>query len=305
MRVLRICLFGSMQIVYPGRPAEAKISRTAQKLLAYLVLQRHRSHPREVLIDLFWGDHSEERARSCLSTALWRLRAVLEPEGVERGLYLMTTSTGEISFNRESDYWLDVATLEEAAGRVLAQPIEALEAWLVQELDRALQLYKGELLEGFYDDWALRERERLHRLYLNCLAYLMHYHKYHEDYEASLACGQQILQCDPLREEIHREVMRLYLASGQRALAARQYERCGEILAAELGITPMPETQMLLAQIRQAIGPDQALATPANDQSSLQPLLQQLRLALQEVERSRERLRQIIQLAEQFTRRQS
>ncbi|MFQ6102462.1 MAG: BTAD domain-containing putative transcriptional regulator, partial [Anaerolineae bacterium] len=193
MRVLRISLFGGVRIAHDGQISGMKVTRIVQTLLAYLLLQRHRSHPREVLAGLFWGDHSQERARSCLSTALWRLRRVLEPEGTPRGTYLMTTPAGEIGFNRESDHWLDVAVFEEQVGRVLAKPIHAVEAAGVRELESALQLYRGELLEGFYDDWALRERERLRCLYLNSLAHLMRYYKHHGAYEQSLAYGQQIL----------------------------------------------------------------------------------------------------------------
>ncbi|MFQ5854953.1 MAG: BTAD domain-containing putative transcriptional regulator, partial [Anaerolineae bacterium] len=210
MSILRISLFGDVRIARDDWSSEVRVTRSVQALLAYLLLQRHRVHPREVLAGLFWGDHSENRARSCLSTALWRLRSALEPEGIPRGTYLVRTPAGEIGFNHESDHWLDVAVFEEQAGRVLAQPIDVTESAKVQELENALRLYTGELLEGFYDDWALRERERLRFLYLNSLAHLMHYHKYQGAYEESLAYGQQILQHDPLREEIHREMMRLY-----------------------------------------------------------------------------------------------
>jgi two-component SAPR family response regulator len=212
---------------------------------------------------------------------------------------------GDISFNRESNYWLDVTAFEEAADRALVQPITTLDGAAVQELKEALRLYSGELLEGFYDDWALQERERLRLLYLDCLAYLMRYYKYHEAYEESLAYGQQILRQDPLREEIHREVMRLYIASGQRAMAARQYETCCQILAAELGIPPMAETQMLHTQIIQAGDSSQLPPLAASEWFGLQQLLPQLRLALQEFDKSREKLQHVIRLAEQFTRGQS
>ncbi|MFQ5343214.1 MAG: BTAD domain-containing putative transcriptional regulator, partial [Anaerolineae bacterium] len=176
MSVLRISLFGSVRLAHDDRPSEMKVTRTVQALLAYLLLQRHRAHPREVVAGLLWDDHSEDRARSCLSTALWRLRCALEPEGIPRGTYLVTTPAGEIGFNHESDHWLDVAVFEEQAGQVQAQPIHTVEAADVQELESVLQLYTGDLLEGFYDDWALRERERLRLLYLNSLAYLMRYY---------------------------------------------------------------------------------------------------------------------------------
>lgn len=129
-----------------------------------------------MLAGLFWGDHCQERARRCLNTTLWRLRQVLELEGIPRGTYLLTPAADEVSFNWESDYWLDAALFEEQAGQILTKPVEAMNTADVQILRQALQLYTGDLLEGFYDDWVLREREQLRRLYLNSLAHLLHYY---------------------------------------------------------------------------------------------------------------------------------
>ncbi|GIK41282.1 MAG: hypothetical protein BroJett011_51150 [Chloroflexota bacterium] len=304
MSVLQVSLFGSMQIVHHGWSAEMKVTHTVRALLAYLLLQRHRYHPREVLANLFWGEYSETRARSCLSTALWRLRLVLEPAGISPGTYLMTTPSGEIGFNSNSDYWLDVAIFEELAGQVLRQPSEGLTLATVQEFEQVLPLYTGELMEGFYDDWALRERERLRLLYLNSLICLMRYYHHHGAYEQSLNYGQQILKLDPLREEIHREIMRLYLENGQRTLAVRQYEICREILAMELGISPMEETQALYNQIVPTTSRHRLQAVSIVEPINLQHGLRQLRLAIRSFDEAREHLQRAIQLVEQFTERQ-
>jgi DNA-binding SARP family transcriptional activator len=109
-----------------------------------------------------------------------------------------------------------------------------------------------------------------------------------------LACGQRILDQDPLREEIHRDMMRLYLENGQRALAVRQYELCRECLRRELGISPMAETQQLSAQIVQDMD-----VSPGPAESS-QELVQQLRLALQGFNQAQQQLQQAIQVAERF-----
>jgi DNA-binding SARP family transcriptional activator len=304
MSPLRIYLFGSFQITHSNWQSPLKVPRSGQTLLAYLLLQRQRSHPRELLASLFWGDYCQERARCCLNTTLWRLRRVLEPEEIPRGTYLLTTDTGEVGFNPESDYWLDVAAFEEQAGLALAKPIQAIEATDVQILKNALRLYTGELVEGLYDDWALRERERLRRLYLNSLAHLLHYHKRHGAFEESLACGQKILDQDPLREEIHREMMRLYCESGQRPLAVRQYERCCEVLATELDIPPMEETQALYTQIVHGANPCRTDSTPTAKPGGYQQVLHQLRLARQEFDQAQAQLEHAIQLAERLTNNQ-
>lgn len=277
-----------------------KVTSKVCTLLAYLLLQRHRSHHREVLAGLFWGEYPQDKARSCLSTALWRLRGILEPEGISRGTYLVITPA-EVSFNQESDHWLDVALFEAQLSRVLTLPPDVMEIADAQELKAALQLYTGELLEGFYDDWVLRERERLRLLYLNSLLRLMAYYKHRGAYKEGLACGQQILQHDPLREDIHREVMCLYLRSGQRALAVQQYEICRKLLSVELDIPPMPETQTLYEQIVPGAGHSQRPDTLGGDPASIWSALQQLRLAVQCFDKMRAHLERSIQLIEHLT----
>ena len=296
MSVLRISLFGGVRIEHEGRPKAEKVTRAVEALLAYLLLQRQRSHSREALCGLFWGDHSDESARGCLNTTLWRLRRVLEPDGVGRGTYLINTAQGGVAFNPDSTVWFDVSVLERAAERVFSEPAAAVRETDVQELEAALELYTGDLLEGHYGDWALRERERLRGLYLNSLARLMRYHKDHSAYEKSVACGEQILRLDPLREEIHREMIRLHLQSGRRALALRQYEICREMLASELRVDPMEETQALFAQIAPPVPERHRSGGKRNSIAIADGVAEALRQAMQGLDHVRERFQHALQL---------
>jgi len=267
MGTLRIYLLGTLRIFRDGRPDEIKLARSVRGLFAYLILFRERIHAREALAGLFWGESTENRASSSLSTALWRLRKILEPDGIPRGTYLLSTPTGEMGFNPESSHWLDVAELERSAARILVKPYQALRAGEVGGLERALELYTGDLLEGFYEDWALSVRERIRSLYVKSQAYLLGYHRYEGNYDKALVCGHHILNMDPLREEIHREMMRLYMECGRRAQALRQYKSCCQILETELGVSPMEETQALRNKMIKAKAPELARSrdvTPAH-----------------------------------------
>jgi DNA-binding SARP family transcriptional activator len=304
MCTLRIRLLGVVHIRHDGLLAQTKICHQIKGLLAYLLLFRHRFHTREVLTGLFWGDQSEDQARKCLSTALWRLRKVLEPNSVRRGTYLMTTSRGEVGFNRDSDYGLDVATLENHSAKFLSKPVDAVTKGEVLELENALALYTGELLEGFYDEWVLTERERLRSLYLGSRAHLMQYYRYHRNYNEGLGCGRKILDLDPLREEIQREMMRLYYANGQRALALRQYESCCKILAEELSVEPMEETRVLYDQICRNAVDDRNRTLPIDLRTARQAL-HQLRVALREFDDSAKHLQQATDRVEEIFGSQS
>ena len=101
METLQIALFGSVTVVHSSVLAPVRLRRGTQALLAYLLLQA-RLVPREVLMEVVWGDDSPDRARSSLTTAIWRLRQMLEPDHVASGTYLITSNTGEVGFNKET-----------------------------------------------------------------------------------------------------------------------------------------------------------------------------------------------------------
>ena len=291
MSSVRISLIGTVRVAHPELPGENSMGRGVKALLGYLTLFRHRFHAREVLAGLFWGESNEKQARSCLSTTLWRLRKVLEPDHIHTGTYLVTTPGGEVGFNRKSDHWLDVAVFENRIKPILANPYESLDAKEVRQLEEALNLYKGELLEEFYDDWALRERERLRSLYVSGQIHLLYYYSHHSAYEQGLICARNILHLDPLREEIHREMMRLYCRCGQRALALKQYEQCLKKLNSELGVAPMEETRILYDQIFQRTGSSQLKSGSREAILTAQQALSQIQKTLSDFEHSTRQLR--------------
>jgi DNA-binding SARP family transcriptional activator len=299
MGALEIKLFGPVQISHDNWKTKVSTTRVIQGLLAYLLLQRHRTHSREGLASLFWGEQNEERARGCLNTSLWRLRTILEPTGIAQGTYLMRDDSGNIGFNRESRHWLDIADFEGEINRILRIPYESIEEEQVKKLENVMLLYDGDLLEGFYDDWILREREKFRALYLNSLAYLMKYDRFHGGYEKALGYGQQILEIDPLREEIHREIIRLHVENRQRSEAVRQYKVCCEVLQTELDIQPMEETQALYQQFVLA-DKTSPLPHPKSDQNDIFEILKDLQLIAQSMEQMQAKLAREIEFLENY-----
>jgi DNA-binding SARP family transcriptional activator len=59
----------------------------------------------------------------------------------------------------------------------------------------------------------------------------------------------RLLALEPEREEWHRALMLAYRASGERALALRQFHACRSVLRRELGVEPSPETQELYRRV--------------------------------------------------------
>jgi DNA-binding SARP family transcriptional activator len=296
MHHLQIVMFGSMRLTQVEQAKETQLSQSLQTLLAYLLIHRHRTHSREILADLLWGESDPGRARKCLNTTLWRLRKAIEDTAcLPAETYLITTQQGELGFNFQPDTWLDTADFEQRVRPALAKPFSSATSEEINALDDGICLYQGDLLEGFYQDWVLQERERLRNLYLDSLWYLMRCYQQRSQPENSIPYGFQLLRLEPLREDVHRVMMRLYCETGQRALAVRQYEQCCAILNTELGIAPMPETQALYHQIMQD-APETAGEASHNTSGDLHLALQHLERVTQRFERAQEDLQRATQI---------
>lgn len=246
MSTLRIRFFGSLDLERDGQSLPRFPSRKVRDLFVYLTLNRDTTHSREQLAGLFWGDSDDEKARHSLNTALWRLNGVMTGGAGDRDRSQLRISPQEIGFNPAADFWLDVAEFESrctlAANCATAEQQAALYM-------QAVSFYTGDLLTDCYEEWCIRERERLQCMYLRALSELLQYHARRGSFEDAIDSARRILAADALREEVHRELIRMYLTTGQTASALRQYRVCEELLQRELAVAPMPETQELLIRI--------------------------------------------------------
>ena len=246
MSTLRIRLFGSFALERDGQSLPRFPSRKVRDLLAYLALNRHTTFSREHLAGLFWGDFDDEKARHSLNTALWRLNGVLAARDGERGRGYLRVTAQEIGMSSTADVWVDVAEFESRCS--LAQRAETPQARAALET-QAVSFYTGDLLADCYEDWCDLERERLRCLYLGALGRLVSYHARRGEHESAIQYARRLLACDSLREEVHRELIELYLSAGQPAAALRQYRQCEDLLRRELAVAPARETQAVLARI--------------------------------------------------------
>jgi two-component SAPR family response regulator len=245
---------------------------------------------------MLWDNVSDQQARSCLNTTLWRLRSVLEPGKTPRGTFLMTNQVGRIGFNWTSDHWLDIVAYKNQVEHLLATPIKLLDEANVQASEQVLTWYDNSYLKAYYSDWAIRERERIRRYHINGLGHIMSYYSQKGSYAHALRHGQSILELDPLREQYHREIMRLHLTNGHRAQAVRQYEICRQLLEQELGIQPMAETRTLIEDAKQLYSRRTVHSVSKHLMNS--QAMNELRLARKDFDRAQHRLQTAIQTIE-------
>ncbi len=227
-------------------------------LLAYLAYHPERRHSREELGDLLWPDVQPEGMRQRLSQGLVSLRPLLESGDDEKGRILLADrATVGLSS--------DGITSDVAAFRAAMEAAETPPGKVAQvALEKALSLYTGALLPGYYEDWVLTERQCLLDLYLRGLRRLSSALEQAEEFERALLYTRLALEAEPFAEESHRDVIRLLAACGQKSAALRQAREMERILAEDTGEPPSATTRALVEQIRRSEIPAAAASSPAS-----------------------------------------
>lgn len=238
--MLQLQLLGTTRILLDDKAIGQDLPAKSQALLIYLAMTRQ-AHSRLFLAGLFWPDKDDPGARMNLRQALRQLRLSL-PE------YLQATRDS-IGLNPELGVEVDALQFE-------AQVRPGLDGDIAQ-LQAAVERYGGEFLAGFFIDdasefesWMLLEQERFRSLALQALQGLSNYYVEKGDTNRGLQVTHRLLAMEPLHEQSYRHMMILLAWEGQIRAALAQYETCHQILMAELGIEPSPETTALYEQIR-------------------------------------------------------
>ncbi len=279
----RICiqLFGRFCIRRDRQVVAGLEAYKMQELLSYLLLHRHHPISRESLAGLLWPDTTTTLSKKKLRQLLWHLQSALGSQTEAPHDRLLLVERDQVQMNVEAGFWLDVAVFEKTFKCVQRIASQELDTQNVQALHNAVQLYRGPLLEGCYEDWCLYQREHLQNMYLTMLEKLMSYCEVHHDYETGIQYGMRVISCDKVRECTYRRLMRLHYLNGDRAKALGLYEQCSITLHEELGVKPSKRTTAFYKQIltEQLVAPEPTFipneAQPALDSSNA-PLIEAL-----------------------------
>lgn len=241
--MLRLRVLGTLQVDCDGPdPADELLAQPkATALLAYLAVARPRGfHQRDRLVGLFWPELDQERARAALRKLLSRLRQVA-------GERVVATRGAEAVALAPDECWCDAVAFDEAVAQ--------------GRLGDALELYHGELLPGFYvpeadafERWLEDERARLADAAVVVAWSLVERHVAQAQLTNASRLARQVARLAPTDERVLRRVLTMLSRLGDRAGAMQLYARFADRLWRELAVRPSPETQQLVAAIRDGPG---------------------------------------------------
>jgi DNA-binding SARP family transcriptional activator len=239
----RIELLGGLRVRRGDRVVERFRTYKTGALLAYATYHAPRLYSREALLGLFWPEMEPEAARHNLRQTLSTLR---------HELAALEASEEDLVVADRVHLWLqpgvfttDVADLQAALQAAQYAPTSAER---IMALSRAVALYQGELLPGYFEDWADAERARLADSHLEVLRQLAQDAEQAGDLQQSLHFARRILYFDPLDENAHCHLIRLYAATGRPIAAQNQYQEMERLFKTELDTVPSSQASALAKQ---------------------------------------------------------
>jgi DNA-binding SARP family transcriptional activator len=208
-------------------------------LLVYLAVARPRGfHRRDRLLGLFWLEQDQEHARASLRKAVYVVR-----DGVEEDDVVVSRGDEELGI-APGKLWCDVVAFEEALER--------------GRLAQALELYRGDFLQGFYipaapefDQWVDAERLRLRELAAKAAWKLAE--EFGSGDQMTMAT-QWVWRAVRLNWDDERGVrrgMKLLARAGDRAGVHKMYDEFARRMKKEYDAEPSEETKELLRDIRE------------------------------------------------------
>lgn len=219
-------------------------------LLAVLAADAGRLVTVDTVIDRIWGEQPPERARETLYVHIARLRRVLAGAGDDRsgvlvhraGGYVLDVDPGAVDLHR----------FEELVARAREDDDDADRA---RRLREALGLWRGVALADLSGGWVERARGVWRQRRLNAALAWAHAELRAGDPDRLIGPLTELLDENPLAENVATMLMRGLHATGRRAEALDCYARVRQRLVDDLGIDPGAELQEVHRQILTSRGP--------------------------------------------------
>jgi DNA-binding SARP family transcriptional activator len=207
--------------------------RTA--LLALLACSRGAPVSRDRLLGILWPDRDERSARHLLADSLYVLRQTLGDEAI--------VASGESLQLSPHLVWTDV--------------VEFRAAFAEERWSDALELYRGDFLDGFFvrnaadfDQWAMGERSRLQSLATKAASALAGRLERAGRLPEAVNAAERALDLSPCDEMLFRNLVRLLIVAENSARAMVIAFGFIERLELDLGVAPSAETMRLVREIR-------------------------------------------------------
>jgi DNA-binding SARP family transcriptional activator len=219
-------------------------TQKALRLFAHLAVTRS-AITDGFLMETLWPDAPESKARNSLRNAIHQVRTVLKKLDDQPGRDMLLRGRKSGTASLDFDYVLDIERLDQ----YLRETHEAQDAGnaelAIEKAKLALDLYQGDFMEGFHDDWVDALRVQYRELQQRALGALARAYLAAQRYEEAEVAARRMLAADDLREDAHEITIRALACDGRSAEAIRHYEETVDLFEREIGVSPSSLTAVL------------------------------------------------------------
>ena len=250
---INVSFFGNFEMKFRGEliPDEKWLRKIRKLIFGYIILNRKRNLTKEDITEMFYSDSTSENAENIFYQLMSNVRGIFKND------YKFGKKTFSNSFISYEDkiiqlnpfyfYYVDSEEFENIYKKISGFGINESEK--IYLIEKAVEIYKGDFLAGFYQTWCDELRDKYKDMYLEMLENIIDIFKEKQNYQKVIYYADKLVKADSLNEEAYllliKSNLKLYNNSSARSIAKQMIK----IFKKELGEEPSKETMKYLLPI--------------------------------------------------------
>jgi LuxR family maltose regulon positive regulatory protein len=244
---ISLSVLGEMKLFIRGKeiPDDKWVRKIRKLIFAYILLNK-KSLTKDSLIDLFYPDSEPENANSVFHQTLSNIRSIFkwaisgEKDKKQNVPEFIMYENQRLTLNPNYIYYIDAFEFENLYKKGNAAGVS--EKSKLEYFENALDLYKGEFLEGYYQPWCEELREKYTNFYFSILDSVIEIYKEAQNNEKLAEYSRKLIKADNLNEDAYLNVIEAELAMNFPEKAKDVYKAMLKTFKKGLGEEPSPGT---------------------------------------------------------------
>ncbi len=234
------------------------IRKKSKVLLAYLMSDPGRVHTKDVIMDMFFGDIPQAKADTMYHSTIYNIRTALK-------IYTDTAAGEKKSRSKAADINPQYIVYEDKTLRLnpdfyyvsendefekycaKVQLTHSSDEEKITAAEKAVGLYKGDFMPGYYDGWCEELRVKYKNLFIDICSELISLLEKNKRPEDVIKYAAMLINEDKLNDAAYIKMIKAYTSIGSKAMAVSCYNTMLKNFEEELGEKPH---QKSLAEIR-------------------------------------------------------
>jgi two-component system LytT family response regulator len=213
----------------------------ANELFAYFIHNIKKPLPLNKIITDVWPETAPDKASDLFHTNLSYIRHFLKTIGGNRTITY---------YNRAYSIFLEFTFCDFITfNEFIKYPLSSPDKQVIQLLQYSVSFYRGEYMGETSFEWCLEFKEYYLNLNTQTLLFLSEYYMDRKEYQIALHYLRELIQWNPLLENVHVMIMRALSQTGDKLAIMKQYNTLCNILMEYIGIHPQSETKKLFYEL--------------------------------------------------------